>query len=412
VTQTKPKGPLDGVLVLDLTTMLAGPYASMLLGDLGARIIKIESPSGDATRQYARLPNDDDDRSFGGYFQSINRNKESLVLDLKSESGKAIFRQMVGSVDIVVENFRSGVMDRLDLSYECLKALNPKLVYGALRGFGDQRTGKSPYDEWPAFDVVAQAMGGLIGVTGEKNGTPYKVGAGVGDIVPSLFMSLGIVSALHRARESGEAQFVDVGMYDSILALCERIVYLKSYFDENPGTEGNSHPLLCPFGIFPAKDGFVSIGCPRDHFWEALAKIMGQAELLDEPRFATNELRATNRKAVDEIVSRWTAQHTKAELIELLSGKVPTGPVNRADDIFADPHVTARGMLVEVEQPGSNGQSAKRVKIANSPMHFLETPGGVRSRAPTMGENTNTILAEFGYSASQIKAFRESGSVL
>ena len=270
-----PNGALKGLKVIDLTMMLAGPFATMLLGDQGATIIKVEPvKGGDMTRA---LSVGQKDMPFGGYFQSINRNKLSLALDLKTEEGKNVLRRLVRDADVLVENYRVGVMDRLGLSYESLAKINPKLVYATVRGFGDPRTGKSPYADWPAFDVIAQAMGGIMGITGPDANTPLKIGPGVGDIVPAMLMTIGILSAVRHAEKTGEGQFVDVGMYDAILALCERIVYQHSYDGTVPGPEGNSHPLLCPFGLFPASDGWVSIACPRDHFWKILAENMGRA---------------------------------------------------------------------------------------------------------------------------------------
>jgi formyl-CoA transferase len=403
---TTSNGPLDGVVVLDLTSMLAGPFATMVLGDLGARIIKIEAPFGDSIRSSARLEGDDDPKSFGGYFQSINRNKESLVLDLKTEAGKEVVRRLAKDADIIVENFRSGVMSRLGLAYEDLKEINPKLVYGALRGFGDRRTGESPYDEWPAFDVVAQAMGGLMAITGLKGGEPMKIGAGVGDTVPALFFATGLVSALHCAQRTGKGQFVDVGMYDCIVAICERIIYQHSYLGEIPGPEGSGHPLLCPFGIFPTKDGFISIGCPRDNFWTLLTAEMGRPELAQDPRFLTNEDRVAHREKVDAFVAKWTANFTKAELIDRLAGRIPIGPVNTAADIANDPHIAARNMLATVEQPGPNG---REVQIANTPIHVLDQKVGVRRRAPLMGEHTQAILQDFGFDEGEIAELLESG---
>ncbi len=401
-------GPLDGLVVLDLTSMLAGPYTTMILGDLGARIIKIEPPDGDMVRASARLPGDDDRKSFGGYFQSINRNKQSIVLDLKTEAAKNVFRRMVRDADVVVENYRAGVMSRLGLDYEDLKELNPRLVYGALRGFGDARTGKSPYERWPAFDVVAQAMGGIMGITGPKGGAPLKVGAGIGDTVPGLFLAVGLLAAHHRVQRTGEAQFVDVGMYDSVLAVCERIIYQNSYLGENPAPEGDSHPLLSPFGVFPATDGHIAIGCPRDHFWRQLVEKMGRAELADDARYKTNEDRVRHRREVDEIVGRWTRDRSKESIMETLGGIIPIGPVNRAADIVADPHVAARNMLATVEQPGPEGGD---VRIVNCPIHFLESPSGVRHRAARLGEDTAGVLAGFGYSEQEIRELYEIGAV-
>jgi formyl-CoA transferase len=408
MTEATTTGPLDGITVLDFTAMLAGPFATMVLGDLGARIIKVESSEGDMVRPSARLPGDDDPKGFGGYFQSINRNKESIVVDLKSPGGKDIVRKLVARSDIVVENFRAGVMERLGLSYEELRQIRPGLVYGCVRGFGDARTGRSPYADWPAFDVVAQAMGGIMGITGLAGGDPTKIGAGIGDTVPALFLATGILAALHRARATGESQFVDVGMYDAVLAVCERIVYQHSYFGENPGPEGSGHPLLCPFGLFPANDGHVAIACPRDHFWAILAEEMARPELATDPRFRTNQDRVTNRTETDRIVSEWTARLSKQEIMNRLGGRIPLGPVNRAADIFDDPHMAVRNMLVSVEQPGAEGRD---VQVVNTPIHVLETPGGVRKRGPLLGEDTDRLLSEMGYGPDDISELHASGVV-
>jgi formyl-CoA transferase len=359
-------------------------------------------------RPSARLPGDDDPKGFGGYFQSINRNKESIVVDLKSPGGKDIVRKLVARSDIVVENFRAGVMERLGLSYEELRQIRPGLVYGCVRGFGDARTGRSPYADWPAFDVVAQAMGGIMGITGLAGGDPTKIGAGIGDTVPALFLATGILAALHRARATGESQFVDVGMYDAVLAVCERIVYQHSYFGENPGPEGSGHPLLCPFGLFPANDGHVAIACPRDHFWAILAEEMARPELATDPRFRTNQDRVTNRTETDRIVSEWTARLSKQEIMNRLGGRIPLGPVNRAADIFDDPHMAVRNMLVSVEQPGAEGRD---VQVVNTPIHVLETPGGVRKRGPLLGEDTDRLLSEMGYGPDDISELHASGVV-
>jgi crotonobetainyl-CoA:carnitine CoA-transferase CaiB-like acyl-CoA transferase len=218
-------GALAGLRVIDLTQVLAGPYCTMMLADQGADVVKIEPVEGDPTRHFGPFRSDDKDHFFGGYFQSTNRNKKSIGLDLKSLEGKALFKRLAKDADIVVENFRAGVMDRLGLSFESLAVENPRLVYAAIRGFGDPRTGQSPYVDRPAFDVVAQAMGGAMGITGPDAFTPMKIGPGVGDIFPAALSAFGIMAAVFRARQTGHGQFVDIAMYDGILALCERLVY-------------------------------------------------------------------------------------------------------------------------------------------------------------------------------------------
>ena len=329
-------GPLAGLTVIDLTQMLAGPYCTMLLADQGADVIKVEPVGGEPTRTFGPYRDDDAEHLFGGYFQSINRNKRSVGINLKSPEGVEVLKKLVRGADVLVENFRPGVMDRLGLAYEVLAEVNPRLVYACIRGFGDPRTGESPYVNRPSFDVVAQAMGGAMGITGPDAETPMKIGPGVGDIFPATLAAFGIMSAVFEARGSGQGQFMDVAMYDGVLAMCERIVYQQSYTGNSPVPEGNQHPILCPFGVFDASDGQVTIGCPRDGFWTQLVGIMGRPELATDPRFATNNARLANRAETVGLVEGWTRGRTKAEIAKALDGKVPFGPVNTAAEILAD----------------------------------------------------------------------------
>ena len=381
-------GPLDRIRVLDLTRALAGPYATVLLADLGADVVKIESPDGDITRAASPLP---PGAPFGGYFQSVNRNKRSVVLDLKTDDGKDTLKSLVPQADALVENFRTGVMDRLGLSYETLSEINPRLVYGSVRGFGDPRGGESPYAQWPAFDVTAQAWGGFMGITGPDEHTPQQAGPGVGDIFPGTLLALGITSALLHAKQTGEGQYVDVAMYDGVLAMCERIVPVHSYTGEVPRPQGNAHPQFCPFGIFPASDGHVSIAAPTNNHWRALCEIIGRPELGIDDRYKNVVVRIEHRDAVIALISEWTETRTKAEIVSALGGLVPVGPVNTVDEIFADPHIKAREMLVEVEQPGMD----RAVAVTNNPIKLTKTPSGVRTRAPLLGEHTDEVLKEW-----------------
>ncbi len=400
-------GPLNGLRVIDLTQMLAGPYCTMLLADQGADVIKVEPVCGEPTRTFGPYRADDAEHIFGGYFQSINRNKRSVGINLKSPEGVEVLKGLVRDADVLMENFRPGVMDRLGLSYEVLAEINPRLVYGCIRGFGDPRTGVSPYVDRPSFDVVAQAMGGAMGVTGPDATTPIKIGPGVGDIFPATLAAFGIMSAVFEARNSGQGQFMDVAMYDGVLALCERIVYQQSYTDISPVPEGNQHPILCPFGIFAAKDGQVTIGCPRDGFWSNLVGIIGRPELAGDPRFATNNARLANRAETVKIVEDWTGNRTKAEIAEALDGKVPFGPVNTAAEILADPHVKIREMLAEVEHPGASSP----VLVAGTPIRMTRTQGGVRTRAPLAGEHTDEVLGEAGLDQARLEALRAAGVI-
>lgn len=396
------QGALSDIRIIDLTQMLAGPYGTMMLADHGAEVIKVESTIGDMTRPGGPFHDDDVLQTHGGYFQSVNRGKKSIVLDLKSEDGKNALKAMVANADAITENFRVGVMDKLGLSYETLREINPKLVYGTLRGFGDPRTGNSPYVQWPAFDVVAQAMGGIMGITGPDDEHPTKIGPGVGDIVPGMMLAFGVLTAIHHARNTGQGQFVDVSMLDSILAICERAVYQHSITNIPPGPQGNGHPFMCPFGMFPAADGFVTIAAPHQNFFDTLCDLIKTPELKSDPRFSSPALRGENRKVLEGLLAAATSQFTKAELMERLGGRIPFGPVMQMDEIATDPHFAARNMVVPIEQPGST----KKTMIAGVPIKLSETPGTVQGRGPYLGEHTEEVLREAGISASEIERLK------
>jgi crotonobetainyl-CoA:carnitine CoA-transferase CaiB-like acyl-CoA transferase len=400
-------GALDGLRVVDLTQMLAGPFCTMMLADQGAEVIKIEPLDGDGVRQMGPFVADDKLRAFGGYFQSINRNKLSIALDLKRPDGRAIVLKLVERAHVVVENYRVGVMERFGLGYEALRAVNRRLVYASIRGFGDPHTGRSPYADWPAYDVVAQAMGGIMNITGADGGAPTKVGPGVGDIVPAIMAAYGIMAAVWRAERTGDGQYVDVPMVDSVLALCERIVHQYSYQGKIAGPEGNRHPFLAPFGIVPAQDGFVALACFADEFWAKLCRLIGRADLLDDPRFASRETRHDHQDLVYEAVSAFTAQHTRHELMGILGGHVPFGPVFNMADIVADPHFKAQGMVVELDHPGTR----KKVAVAGVPVRMSQTPGKIRRRAPLLGEHTDQVLAMINTPSATIERLRADGVV-
>jgi crotonobetainyl-CoA:carnitine CoA-transferase CaiB-like acyl-CoA transferase len=395
-------GSLKDLRIIDLTQMLAGPFGTMMLADHGAVVIKVEPPEGDVTRGFHMYREDDSEQVLGGYFQSLGRNKESVVLDLKTEKGTAAFKMLVRDADAVVENFRAGVMERLGLSYETLCGINPRLVYGALRGFGDSRTGASPYCDWPAFDVVAQAMGGIMAITGPDANTPMKVGPGVGDIIPGMFLAFGVLAAIHNARRTGRGQFVDVAMTDSILAVCERALVQNSIHGLVPAPEGNHHPYLCPFGLFPAKDGLVSIAATKDEFFAVVCKALDAPELMQDERFVSRALRGTHRHALIPLLNAKTIKFSKAEMMALLGGRIPFGPVMNVAEAIADPHFAAREMIVEVEQPGSTP-----IRIAGVPVKMTDTPGGVHRRSPILGEHSALRLAEVGLTPAQIAELTE-----
>jgi len=395
---------LEGIRVLDLTQVLSGPFCTQMLADHGADVIKIEPPEGDGSRiiglQAGAVPEDG-----GAYFQSVNRNKRSIVIDLKQEEGKQIIRSMVRKADVLVENFRAGVMERLGLGYEVLREINPKLVYATVRGFGDPRTGESPLVDWPAFDIIAQATGGILSITGTSPEESIKIGPGVGDIVPGIFLAFGVLAALRHAQATGNGQFVDVAMSDGILAITERIVHQYLSTGHIPHPEGNAHPLFCPYGLFRAKDGWIAIGCLKDSFWESLCRIMGRQDMLEDRSLKTSSQRQRRRDFINDQVSDWTRSRTKAELTQLLGGVVPFGPVNNAVDILKDPHFAARKMLVHMK----NGASG--ITLVNTPIKMTESPGGVETPPPKLGEHTRAILEEFGFRSDEIDRYCSNSAV-
>jgi crotonobetainyl-CoA:carnitine CoA-transferase CaiB-like acyl-CoA transferase len=386
-------GPLDGLRVLDLTQALAGPFCTMLLADLGADVIKVEPPAGDMTRFSGPFTKEDTVRAYGGYFASINRGKRSIVLDLKDVHDRDALGQIAARVDVVVENSRAGVMDRLGVGYETLAALNSALVYTSIRGFGDPRTGKSPYTDWPAYDVVAQAMGGLVSITGHDD-TLVKCGPSVGDIFTGTLGAVGVLAAVLHARASGVGQLVDVAMYDAVLSLCEGAAYSYSYTGAARRPTGNGHPTIAPFDIFPTSDGHCAIGAPSDRMFATLCERMGRPEIAGDGRFSDAAVRLANRHELNEILISWTSARTTAEIVDLLAGDVPVGPVNDMAAIYADPHVAARQMLVDVDQP----DGSRHVTLAGQPIKMTKSHTGIRSRPPTLGEHTDQILREYGIS--------------
>lgn len=387
-------GPLTDIRIIDFTQALAGPFCTMLLADLGADVIKVEWPRGDLTRGMPPFPDDRDACDYGGYFASVNRNKRSLVLDLDYDSDREVLYRLVRTSDAMVENARAGVFDRLGASYEKLREYNPRLVYAAIRGFGDPRTGASPYVDRPAFDIVAQSMGGLVSATGPPESTGYPAGSSVGDIFPGTLAALGVVSAIHSARRTGEGQFLDVAMYDAILLMCEQLVYHYSYDGKVNPPKGRGHQMLVPFDVFDTEDGAVAIAAPTPKHWAVLCGIIGCVDLIDDPRTHENFGRVQHRKLVTGIISEWTKQRTTKDVLEELAGRVPVGPVNTIADIFADPHTAVREMLPEVEIHG--GQT---VRLAGPAIKMTTTPTSIYRRPPLLNEHRTEILTELGLPA-------------
>lgn len=403
--ESNHQGSLKGLRILDLTHALAGPFCSQMLADHGADVIKVEPLEGDFFRKMGPFRADDQDKFFGGLFQSCNRNKRSISLNLKTELGREALLELVKNADGLVENYRAGVLEKMGLGYEVLKEINPRLVYTSIRGFGDSVGGESPYKNWPAFDIVAQAMGGWMGVTGMDADHPVKVGGGAGDTVSGLFAAFGTVSALLHAKNTGLGQYVDVAMTDSILALSEIVVSQFSYLGVSAKPVGNGIPGLAPFGTIKVKDGVIAIAAPHDPQFHLLCELLGCPELKTEPKYLNEGLRWTNHLELNAEIEKYTVQKTKLELKELFGGRVPFSPIYTGEEIFKDEHFAARNMLPLVDHPGTATPTA----VPGIPVKMSLTPGEVRIRAPKLGEHTREILNEMGWDNQRIAQLLESG---
>ncbi|SEV96385.1 succinyl-CoA:mesaconate CoA-transferase [Natrinema salifodinae] len=381
-------GALSNLRVLDLTQVLAGPYCTMLLADLGADVVKIERPGGDLIRSNPPFVDDPEAEAYGGYFQSVNRGKKSIELDFGDEDDRADFLSLVEEADVVVENYRAGTMEKYDLGYETLRERNPQLIYSSIRGFGDPRTGETDRQGQPSFDLIAQALGGVMEITGQADGPPTKVGPGIGDLFTATLNCIGILAAVNHRAQTGEGQYVDTGMYDSMLSFTERAVYQQSYTDEPPTRQGNSHPTLFPYNAFETADGYAVVAAFNDNHWAALCEAMDRPDLAEA--YPTAADRLANREALREELAAWAADRTNEELVGTLEGRVPAAPVQNTEEIFDDPHVHARDMLVPVEQPGADAD----VEIAGTPIKMTETPPRPRGRAPLLDEHREEILDE------------------
>ncbi len=388
------KGPLQDLTIIDCTRALAGPFGAGLLADLGANVIKIEPPSGDGYRNippflpdYASpLSKEVGATDFGAPFASVNRNKRSVCLDLKKDGHKEIFLRLCDKADAIIENMRAGVMERLGLGFETISGRNEQIVYACVRGFGDPRTGESPYAHWPSLDAAAQSFGGLV-YANDGLVTPA-----IADIFPGTLAALGLVSAIHESKTSGKGQFLDVSMYDAMLAFQKSAVAQYS-FTGKPNPSGLQKAMtLYPFDLFPAKDGQVSIAVGQPHHWDLLCAAMERGDMINDDRSATNTARLKNVEWVEEQICAWTSQLTRAEIMAKLDGSLPAGPVQNMSDIFKDEHVAARGMLDKCNPGGDNPD----ISLAASPIKFSRSKTSLYQSPPTLGEHNKEVFAEFG----------------
>ncbi|WP_372623148.1 CaiB/BaiF CoA transferase family protein [Falsiroseomonas sp.] len=392
-------GPLAGLCVLDLTRVLAGPLATQFLGDLGAEIIKIEPPSGDETRGFAPF--------IGGeshYFVGLNRGKRSLALDLRQADGAAILRRLAAQADVLVENFRPGVMDRLGLGAASLLEANPRLIYCAISGFGQS----GPLRDKPSFDIVTQALTGVLSVNGVEGQAPVKLGLPIGDMSGGIFGSIAILSALYERQATGRGRLIDVSLYDGTMSLLGYLAQLAVLTGKDPAAMGSRHPSVVPYDGFPASDGTIIIACLADRFWPKLCAALGCPEMGDDPRYATMALRREHRGEIEPRIAAITRTRSVAEWESVLAAHdVPHAPVLGVTAALAHPHAAARGMVEEVAHP-----TAGTLKLLGRPVKF---PGAAQvplQAPPRLGEHGEAVLREMlGLDEAELASLRARGVI-
>ncbi len=398
-------GPLEGIRVVDLTRILAGPYCTMVLADLGADVVKVEQPGGDQARRNGPFFAGRDGRERSTYFTSVNRGKRSIVIDLKNPDGRDAFLRLVDSADVVTENFRPGTMANLGVDYATLSARNPRLIMASVSGFGQN----GPFAKRAALDVIVQAMGGMLSITGDEGGGPVRPGVSMGDITAALFTTIGVLSAIVERDRSGLGQHIDMAMLDCQAAILENPLMRYFAVGEMPERIGTRHPVTAPVQALPTKDGYVAVAVsdgPTGH-WGRFASLIGKPELKDDERFASGWLRRVNYEELRPHLESALAQRTTGEWVDLLGpAGIAVGPVQDVSQVAVDPQLNFRGMFVQAEAP-----QAGAVTFTNTPVKHSRTPGGVRRGAPELGEHTDTVLAEAGVGAAEAAALRASGAV-
>ena len=392
---------LQNLTVLDLTRVVSAPYAASVLGDFGANVIKIEMPgSGDDARGYGPYENGE-----SMYYANLNCNKRGITLNLKTQEGKDILKSLVKEADILLENYRPGVMDKLGLGYDVLKEINPRLIYGALSGFGSY----GPYSQRPGYDIISQGMGGLMSVTGAKGGEPTRSGNAMGDILGGMNLVIGVLMAVNARNMTGVGQRIDVSLVDSVVASLENayIRYFKS--GELPVRNGNAYASIAPYDTYRAKDGRVIIACGNQKLYERLCnEVLDMAWMITDERFLNVPLRVANNEIQKQYIEEWTMQYTVDEIVEKVLAKgIPAAPIFNVRQITEDEHIAkAREMFIEIDHP-----TIGRMKVNGSPIKLMDMMPRINCPAPTLGQHNEEILEGLGYTAEQIADFKERGVI-
>lgn len=390
--------PIEGIKVIDLTQAMAGPMATMLLGDLGAEIIKVEPPSGDQTRSWAPPYIN----GLSAYFLSVNRNKRSIVLDLKTKEGLEVLKRLVKEADILIENFRPGTMARLGLSYEVAHGLNPGIIYCSLSGYG--QTG--PQKDWPGYDLTVLASSGLLSLNGEEGRSPIKFGVPIADIVSGMLADIAILGALHERNNSGRGQHIDSSMLDGNFMILTHQAF--SYFatGKNPKKLGSAHSSISPYQVFRTQDGFIAIAVGTEKLWTKFCGCIHREDLVDSPEFRTNVERVSNRsRLVEELEKTFSSIKTQDLFSELLEAGIPVAPINSVADAVNNEQIKARDMVTTMEAPYGE------IPMLGTPFKMSRTPGKLKKAPPQLGEDTDFILELAGYSREEIDKLRENGIV-
>lgn len=394
-------GILDGAVILDLTRVLAGPYCGMLLADMGATVYKIEMPEkGDDSRAFGPYANGE-----SVYYMNFNRDKIGCTLNLKSPKGKELFKEMVKKADVVIENYRPGTMEKLSLGYDVLKQLNPRLVYGAVSGFG--HTG--PYHQRAGYDIVGQAMGGLMSTTGWPGGEPTRTGTPMGDVLGGLNLTIGVLAALLHARSTGQGNKVDISLTDSVVSSMTNINMIYLATGKIPQRIGNRYESTYPYDSFKAKDGSIIIGAGNDKLYEKLCVVMNRPELAEDPRFVDVKSRVANHELMKQLVEEWTQQYTVDEAVNLLNESgIPGCPINTIDLVTKDEQIAgARNMFPEIDHPVGG-----KMRLTNNALKFSVGSADPRTPAPTLGQDNAAVYGEFlGLDDAEIQGLKADGVI-